>query len=138
MSDIAFRIDFNNILQVLQATEAETEQTVAAVAEHVRSRIVMNVQERSPSSGATTRYNPKRTVYPAAEGESPNTDTAHLANSVQREKLSRFEQQVYVGAEYGAALENNGHPFVLPAVDATGMELPRLTDGLVQKLRSGR
>lgn len=138
MTDVQIRIDFNNILQLLNATEAETEQTVAGVAEHLRSRIVLDLQERSPSSGATTRYNPKRTVYPAAEGESPNPDTGNLAASVQRESLSRFEQQVYIGAEYGAALENNGHPFVIPNVDAVGAELPRLADGIVQKLRSGR
>ena len=45
---------------------------------------------------------------------------------------------MYVGAEYGAALEYNGHPFVIPNADAVGAELPRLADGIVQVLRSGR
>lgn len=138
MSDVQIIIKFNDILSLLNATEAESARAVAGVAEQLRSRIVLNVQQRSPSSGATTRYNPERTVFPAAKGQAPNTDTGTLAASVQRESVGPLEQRVYVGAEYGAALEYNGHPFVVPAVDAVSAELPRLTASILAVLRRGR
>lgn len=58
----------------------------------------------------------------SAPGEAPATDTGHLVNSIQTEALGEGRARVFVGAEYGAALEyGTGHiaprPYMRPAAD---------------------
>jgi hypothetical protein len=135
MSDFSVRIDFNDILKTLRVSEAEAEKLVGGVALETRNRIVRRVQDRSRSNGPVIRYNPTRTVYPAAEGEAPNTDTGNLVNSVQIEPVGSLTQKILVGAEYGLALELNGHPFVVPAAESIKDDLPRLLEGMAKAIR---
>jgi HK97 gp10 family phage protein len=58
----------------------------------------------------------------SAPGEAPATDTGHLVNSIQTEALGGGKARVFVGAEYGAALEyGTAHiaprPYMRPAAD---------------------
>lgn len=133
--DFAVQIMFNDILERLGATEREADQMVRGVALELRNRVVRAIQERSPSDGPQTRYNPKRTVHPASKGFPPNTDTGNLVNSVQIEPVGPLTQKMLVGAEYALPLELNGHPFVVPAAEELRQELPEFVQGLIEAVR---
>ena len=136
MTDIRVEVISNDIIRTLGLMEREIAELVGAAAEHGRSLMVTAIQTRSPSSGPVTRYNPRRTVYPAAEGQAPNTDTGNLVNSIQVEDTrSPTEKKIVVGAEYGEALEYGGHPFAVPAADQLAKDMPGIVTAGLRRLR---
>ncbi|MCU0464185.1 MAG: hypothetical protein MUF38_06410 [Anaerolineae bacterium] len=135
MADFEVRIEFNDILKKLGIVESEAEAFVDGVALETQTRIVRNIQDRSPSSGPVTRYNPTRTAYPAEKDFPPNTDTGYLANSVQIEVVGPLTRRVLVGAEYGLPLELNGHPFVTPAAESMKTDLPVFIERMKRGIR---
>ena len=61
----------------------------------------------------------------SAPGEAPANETGYLAGSIQAHRIGELEQEVAVGAEYGAALEEGTgdgkilpRPFMAPALEA--------------------
>lgn len=135
MTEIRVEVLSNDILRTLNLAEHEIDQIVAAAAEHGASLIRTAVQTRSPSSGPQTRYQPKRTVFPAAEGNAPNTDTGNLVNSVQHEAAGSHSRLITIGAEYAEALEYGGWPFVTPSADQLAKDMPRIVEAGLRILR---
>lgn len=134
MSDFRIRIDFDGIPAHMAQMDRAAENAVSAVAETLSGEITTSVQRRSASSGPVMRYQPRRVVFPAAEGQPPNTDTGNLVASVQVEDAGRLRRRVVIGAEYAEALEFGGHPFVEPAVERTERQAPRIVQAIMSQL----
>lgn len=122
MSDFQVKIDFNRIPQLRTLSRDDANDAIAALAHEGRNRVVLSLQERSPGE-TQTRYNPRRVVVAAAPGETPNTDTGNLVNSIQVEPAGEYQYRINVGAEYGLYLELGtasmaARPFMLPMMDA--------------------
>jgi hypothetical protein len=116
-----------------QQAPEKADQAVAAAAHEGRNRVVLDLQERSPGQ-TYHRYDPKRLVTAAAEGESPNTDTGNLVNSIQVEKMRLMNYAIIAGAEYAPALELIlNRPFMGPMA----MSLERDMDMFFDKFLTG-
>jgi HK97 gp10 family phage protein len=116
MSQIVINLD--RFAEVMRDSPELVDKAVRAAAQEGRNRAVLSIQERS--SGETQhRYNPDRYVVAAAPGETPNTDTGNLVNSIQVEQAGPLTQAIIAGAEYATALElgtadMEARPFMTP------------------------
>lgn len=130
------KINLNLLDELIRESPAKADQAVRAAAQHGRNIAVLDLQSRSPGE-TQTRYNPRRTVTAAAPGESPNTDTGNLVNSVQVERRGVMSQAILVGAEYGVYLElgtddMEPRPFMGPMAMQLEEELPQFFDDLLK------
>lgn len=98
------RIGNKRLRDLARQAPQKADEAVAALAHEGRNRVVLDLQERSPGQ-TYYRYEPKRLVTAAGEGESPNTDTGNLVNSIQVEQVKLLNYAIIAGAEYAPALE---------------------------------
>lgn len=136
MSEI--RVDLSILNELIRTAPDKASQAVRAAAQHGRNIVVLDLQSRSPGE-EQTRYNPRRTVTAAAPGESPNTDTGNLVNSVQVQQLGEFSQAIIVGADYGPALEfgtadMEARPYMGPMAVQLEQDLPGFFEDLFEDI----
>lgn len=107
------------------ANQATIESTLL-----IHETAVKSLQSNSDGD-AQTRYNPKREVHASKPGETPNTDTGRLAQSIQfefEEKTGKKTGIVGTNLKYGAYLEfgtedMEPRPWLAPAVSAAAKEV---------------
>lgn len=121
---VVIKLDKFAATKALSRTDAS--KAIRAAAQHGRNKVVQSIQERSPGE-PQFRYDPDRWAVAANPGETPNTDTGNLVNSIQVEAQSDLQQAIIVGAVYGAALEFGtpnmaARPFMMPMAVALEQE----------------
>jgi hypothetical protein len=128
MIDGEIKINLNMLGDLIRTAPAQADQAVRAAAQQGRNMVVLSLQTRSPGE-EQIRYDPRRVVTAADPGETPNTDTGNLVNSVQVEPRGPFTQAIVVGAEYGPPLEYGtahmpARPFMTPMAMQLEQDLP--------------
>lgn len=132
------KINLNRLDELIRTTPDQADKAIRAAAQEGRNRAVLSIQERSPGE-EQTRYDPRRVVTAADPGETPNTDTGNLVNSIQVQRLGEFSQAIIVGAEYGPWLEfgtatMEARPFMTPMAMSLEQDLPDFFEALLKGL----
>lgn len=118
----------SKLLALPKDARREVNKSLQVSAQIVRSDAILSIRSLSPSSGAKTRYTPRRSVFPAEAGNPPNWDTGVLAANIKAvAKLKELAYLVEARAKYSRPLEFgfrdvNGSfhgpwPFLFPALE---------------------
>jgi len=98
---------------------------------------VKSIQENNDGR-SEIRYNPKRTVNVSDEGDTPNTDTGRLVQSIKFDfKNEGLTGRVGTNLKYGAWLEfgtktMQARPWLTPAVQLAGESIGEIFAGEIQ------
>lgn len=120
MAKTQIKIVFNRLPQIARKLPV----LVGAVVQKTAMRVERRAKDSMQLSHSGRRYQRgKKSHQASAPGETPAIDTGNLVNSIGNKMTGPASAEVFVGAEYGAALEFGtskmaARPSLRPAVDA--------------------